>query len=417
MCVDVVESWSVFAHSPSEVHSPFNVAVLEDVAILYNALQQLDTFGVRQSLEGGLKNVEEPSLQSLLSPRTLLEECDVLRADFQGVLDAVLDVILGEVNIISEVGKCDFCVGMMYARVSKSRYLFRYFGDILPTISRTQTCKLSSIAHKSLNIFLTWFNHPELRQVPRGVRVFCPEGRTEGVDVTQTAAVSLDIELSAHCEVGTLSEKVLGVVDGAYDSLFLYYLLGRLFIVRLSRCCLGRGLFLGLFPPLAGLDALLLGGISPSRPLTTTLTLTTTLFLLRLRLWLRLRLDDGDLLSGCMGVRPKHRSDTELFPSALAICAGDDGCVDVEETAVVEEFVSGEGHGVPDAHGRGVDLGARAKVGIATEVLESMLLLGHGVSLLVHHDSEDGRPLRTDFDCLPRTLALDNLSGDFPAAF
>jgi hypothetical protein len=53
------------------------------------------------------------------------------------------------------------------------------------------------------------FDHPELGQVARGVRVLGTEGRAEGVDLAQRQAIGLDVELAGHRQVGLLAEEVL----------------------------------------------------------------------------------------------------------------------------------------------------------------------------------------------------------------
>ena len=58
-------------------------------------------------------------------------------------------------------------------------------------------------------------DHPELGEVPAGVRVLGPERRPERVDVGQGQAVGLDVELAGDGEEGRLAEEVLRVVDRA----------------------------------------------------------------------------------------------------------------------------------------------------------------------------------------------------------
>ena len=52
-------------------------------------------------------------------------------------------------------------------------------------------------------------DHPELGEVPRGVRVLGAEGRAEGVDLRHRQAEALDVELAGDGEEGLLAEKVL----------------------------------------------------------------------------------------------------------------------------------------------------------------------------------------------------------------
>jgi hypothetical protein len=65
----------------------------------------------------------------------------------------------------------------------------------------------------------------------------------------------------------------------------------------------------------------------------------------------------------------------------FAVGGGDEGRVGVDEAALVEELVRGEGHGVAHAHGGGEQLGARAQVGLLAQELQRVALLGHRVVL------------------------------------
>mmetsp|Transcript_12279 Transcript_12279/g.18093 ORF Transcript_12279/g.18093 Transcript_12279/m.18093 type:complete len:524 (+) Transcript_12279:289-1860(+) len=76
--------------------------------------------------------------------------------------------------------------------------------------------------------------------------------------------------------------------------------------------------------------------------------------------------------------------DAELLPGPLAVRRRDQGRVDVQETALVEELVRGEGHGVAHAHDGGVDLGSGAQVGDVAQVLQGVELLGERVELAPH---------------------------------
>ncbi len=55
--------------------------------------------------------------------------------------------------------------------------------------------------------------HPKLGQMPGGVGVFRPEGRSEGIDIAQRAGVSLRLKLAADRQLGGLAEKILLVVN------------------------------------------------------------------------------------------------------------------------------------------------------------------------------------------------------------
>src|SRR5215813_4217985 len=53
-------------------------------------------------------------------------------------------------------------------------------------------------------------DHPELRRVPRCVRIFCAECGAEGVYLAQRTGKQLGLQLSRNGEIGFLSEKVVG---------------------------------------------------------------------------------------------------------------------------------------------------------------------------------------------------------------
>ena len=55
-------------------------------------------------------------------------------------------------------------------------------------------------------------DHPELREVARGVGVLRPEGGAEGVDLAHGGGAELALELAAHGEAGLLAEEVLGEI-------------------------------------------------------------------------------------------------------------------------------------------------------------------------------------------------------------
>src|SRR5699024_1362317 len=55
-------------------------------------------------------------------------------------------------------------------------------------------------------------DHPELCQMPGGIGVFCPEGRSEGIDVPKRHRSEFAFQLSGDSQVSSFSEKVFTVV-------------------------------------------------------------------------------------------------------------------------------------------------------------------------------------------------------------
>ena len=56
-------------------------------------------------------------------------------------------------------------------------------------------------------------DHPELRQMPAGVRILGAERRAERVDLGQRQAIGLDVELPRHCQERFAAEEILREVD------------------------------------------------------------------------------------------------------------------------------------------------------------------------------------------------------------
>ena len=56
-------------------------------------------------------------------------------------------------------------------------------------------------------------DHPELGQMPAGVRILGAERRAEGVDLGQRQAVGLDVELTGHRQESLAAEEILREVD------------------------------------------------------------------------------------------------------------------------------------------------------------------------------------------------------------
>ena len=55
-------------------------------------------------------------------------------------------------------------------------------------------------------------DHPELRRMAGGVGIFRPEGGSEGVNVAECLGIGFAVELSAHRQIGGLSEEVFGEI-------------------------------------------------------------------------------------------------------------------------------------------------------------------------------------------------------------
>mmetsp|Transcript_48554 Transcript_48554/g.100404 ORF Transcript_48554/g.100404 Transcript_48554/m.100404 type:complete len:276 (+) Transcript_48554:380-1207(+) len=126
--------------------------------------QDLDSLGVTDAGEGLCEKILQALYQPLL--HVGIEPYQVLTVVIHGIAHAELQIVLGTLHIVVDVGK----------------------GQL-------------------------WLDHPELSQMPGGVRVLCPESGSEGVDIRERTAVVLHAELTAHGEEGRLPEEVLGVVD------------------------------------------------------------------------------------------------------------------------------------------------------------------------------------------------------------
>jgi AraC-like DNA-binding protein len=92
---------------------------------------------IRETYHKGIvKNIFQTIPKSHLSMGTVFKELQVIRTSFQRKFDAVLEIVLGKVNVVYQVGKA-------------------YFR----------------------------FDHPELCQVTTSVRIFCTESWTESVHI------------------------------------------------------------------------------------------------------------------------------------------------------------------------------------------------------------------------------------------
>ena len=50
-------------------------------------------------------------------------------------------------------------------------------------------------------------NHPKLCRMSCGIRILRPEGRTKSIYVLKRKSIRLHVQLSAHCQVGGLTEE------------------------------------------------------------------------------------------------------------------------------------------------------------------------------------------------------------------
>ena len=114
------------------------------------------------SIRAKLDVTKSSSRRDRLLVDPLGEERHVVGALVEDRAEAVLEQVLGQVGVVRDVGE----------------------GDLR-------------------------LDHPELGEVPAGVRVLRPEGRPERVDARQRQAVRLDVELARDGQVGRLAEEVL----------------------------------------------------------------------------------------------------------------------------------------------------------------------------------------------------------------
>mmetsp|Transcript_29576 Transcript_29576/g.84843 ORF Transcript_29576/g.84843 Transcript_29576/m.84843 type:complete len:703 (+) Transcript_29576:138-2246(+) len=146
----------------AEVHAPLDGHLELGLRGLLD--QDLDGFRVRQALEGFRQEVLQPRDEPLLN--LLVEEFQVGPVVLHRVSDAVLQVVLGTLHVVLDVGE----------------------GEL-------------------------GLDHPEFGEVPRGVRVLGTEGGSERVHVGEGTAIVLDAKLTTDGEVRRLAEEVLRVVD------------------------------------------------------------------------------------------------------------------------------------------------------------------------------------------------------------
>ena len=147
-----------------KVHAPSGDGELKLMSVLHGLLEDADALGVGQTdevlLDDGLQGLQERLVDHLV------EELQVVTTVVQRPLNTVLDELLLEVH------------------------------------------QLVLVHERNLRL-----DHPELREVARGVRVLSTERRTEGVDGTQRRGTEFSLELSADGEVRLLPEEVAVVLD------------------------------------------------------------------------------------------------------------------------------------------------------------------------------------------------------------
>ena len=190
-------------------------------------------------------------------------------------------------------------------------------------------------------------DHPELGEMPAGVGVLRPEGRSEGVDLAHGQAVGLDVELPRYGEKRVPAEEI-----------FLFE-----------------------------------GGTSPPRTPRAGSASGAARFLVL-----------GGVI-GSQGGYPKQ------FAGAFAVARRDDGRVHPDEAVCVEVAVHRLGNGVAYPGDGSEGVGARPQVGDGAQVLEGVALLGDGVGFRVFHVSDDVHLARLDFPVLPLAGGLGHRTG------
>ena len=261
-----------------EVDAPFH----RELELAARCFEDFNAFGVGEALEV----VVEHELEALYQPLVEVfgEEVDVVAAVVEGILYAVLHEVFGELHVVVDVVE-------------------GYLG----------------------------LNHPELREVARGVGVLGTEGRAECVDGAECRSAELALELAAHGECRGLAEEVLGVVN----------------------------------------VALLVAG----------------------------KVGEG------------QRRNLEHSSGALAVAGGDEGCVEIEESALVEELMDGESQCRAYSQHGAEGGGAGAQVGFLAEKFHGVALLLQGVCLGVG-GAVDFEGVGLHLAALAFALALDQAAGD-----
>jgi len=145
-----------------EIHPPLD----GELEFLFRFLQGLHRVAVVHAFEAAGDELLQPGDRFFFD--VLRKKRHVVGAFVQDGLEDVTKIILGQIGIVVQVGE---------------RYLR--------------------------------LDHPELGQVPTGVRVLRPEGRPEGVDAGQGIAETLHVELARNGQKGLPPEEVLGKIDAA----------------------------------------------------------------------------------------------------------------------------------------------------------------------------------------------------------
>ena len=125
--------------------------------------QNLNGFRIGHMAEFGIQHVLKPFDQPLV--HELVEKCHFLRRVFQDITDDVFQHAFRQNHIVLQIRE----------------------------------------AHLRLD-------HPELRRMTGGVGIFRPEGGAEGINVAEGKGIGFRVKLSAHRQVGGLSEEILAVV-------------------------------------------------------------------------------------------------------------------------------------------------------------------------------------------------------------
>mmetsp|Transcript_15972 Transcript_15972/g.44172 ORF Transcript_15972/g.44172 Transcript_15972/m.44172 type:complete len:530 (-) Transcript_15972:142-1731(-) len=152
-----------------KINSPDRFFFEHNTVLFDSLLQNFNSFGVCQSLEGVVQDVLQSIPESDLSVGAVFKKFQVLLAVLESELHTVLEVVLGQVDVVGQIGETNL-----------------------------------------------GFDHPKLGQVTSRVRVFGPKGWAEGVDVGQGAGVCFYVELPRHRQVDAFSKEIVGIVDGSY---------------------------------------------------------------------------------------------------------------------------------------------------------------------------------------------------------
>ena len=129
-------------------------------------LKHFDGIGIGHSAEIGRRNRCQSFNKTLI--HELIQELNVLLAVFQNVVDDELDHRLGKFHIVLKIGERNFRL-----------------------------------------------DHPELGGMALGVRLFGTEGRTEGVNLSESLRHNFALKLTGNGQKSGFSEEVLGIINRA----------------------------------------------------------------------------------------------------------------------------------------------------------------------------------------------------------